>query len=113
MWDLRECVRRQWLDPRWWGGELLDDGFGAGDVPAGDMHDEADADLADKMVLANEVSFSCRPPSARAITVISEAIGALSLCSAPDAPVPASVQVKRPSSPPPAPTGDDEHASQI
>ena len=114
MWDLRECVRRQWLDPRWWGGELLDDGFGAGDVPAGDMHDEADADLADKMVLASEVSFSCRPPSARAITAeISEAIGALSLCSAPDAPVPASVQVKRPSSPPPAPTGDDEHASHI
>jgi len=23
-WDLRECVRRRWLNPLWWGGEPLD-----------------------------------------------------------------------------------------
>jgi len=30
-WDLRECVRRRWLDPLWWGGEPLDSIFASSD----------------------------------------------------------------------------------
>lgn len=105
MWDLRECVQRRWLDPRWWGGEALyeetdDSAHGGALMRASSMFfDVADAEVAEKMALATEVAFEPRRLPKQAASLAGQPLGtALGLSEATEAIGKLSLRSPQPSS---------------